>query len=171
MSKERHKRHATWRALGGQPLITLATHVEKELVRELLAVGFEHADVYMRDPADPVSGREIHLERAARGDIQSITFAFDKYRRPAFQIHIQQRNAGAPGDFVRAANLVRRPHQHLYFWGKPWWLPARFWSDRMSRRTVAYLVGKLDQALAFLDDGHRGPNISRSTDSITAKPE
>jgi hypothetical protein len=160
-------RFASWCRLGGKPLLTLASRVEARLVQPLLETGFEWVNVHLRQPDDPVSGSELCLERRTSSDIETIIFNFDKYHRAAFQLHLHRRESLPPHQWVRSANLVRSNRQYLHLWGKPWWMPTRFWSERMAERTVDTLLGHLEQVLAFLERGERGPNISRA---IEAQP-
>ncbi|GGI91767.1 hypothetical protein GCM10007973_30040 [Polymorphobacter multimanifer] len=159
--KSHRIRFSNWRKLGGKPLMTMASLVEQRLVEPLLQDGFEWTDVYLRDPDFPNNGNEIVLERGTGGEIAVIIFNFDKYHRPAFEMHLARREAQPPYAFIHSASLVRRTSQYFHFWGKPWWLPVRFWTEGMSERAVARLAGKLDQALAFVERGECGPNIGR----------
>lgn len=161
-----HKRRFTrWCRLGGEPLITLALLVEERVVSAMTQDGFARAERWWTDPERPVGAGEIVLIREVGEDIEEIIVNFDKYHRPAFQLHLDRRKSAAPYEWVRAANLVARPTQYLYFWGKPWWLPRRFWSKSMSERTVTCIVDRLAEAKAFLDYGRRGRCISRPIDN------
>ena len=104
---------------------------------------------------------EIELERWADVCVDAVTFNFDKYAAPRFQVQLSRRSSEPPHAWVRSANLVRRPSQYLHFWGKPWWLPATLWSEQASRRVVARVESLLAGALAFVDQGERGRHISR----------
>ncbi len=145
----------------------MASLVEARLIQPLLETGFEWVNVCYEDPDIPISGREICLERRISSDIESIVFNFDKYHRAVFQLHLHRRELDPPYRWVRSANLVRNDGQYLHFWGKPWWMPTRFWSERMSEQTVDTVLGHLEQVLAFLERGARGPNISKE---INAEP-
>lgn len=135
--------------------------VEERLLPPYLAAGFERVSVHMRDPADAVSARQICLERFYDTGIDAVIFNFDKYRRPAFQVHLHRREIRPPHPWVRSANLVRKPSQYLYFWGKPWWLPTRYWTERMSANTIECVREMTEAALAFLERGERCHNISK----------
>jgi hypothetical protein len=161
--KPHRKRFANWCRLGGKPLVTLASLVEARLVQPLIETGFGWVDACFWQPDDPVSGSDITLERRTGSEIEEITFNFDKYHRPTFQLHLHRRVFPPPHQWVRSANLVRNNRQYYHFWGKPWWMPTRFWSEHMSERTVDKLAGHFDQMLAFLEHGERGANISRPT--------
>lgn len=156
-----HGQHIKWRSMGGDQMIALAQLIEAKLVEPLQCLGFEWVDVYMGSDRDKVSGREILLERVTGNDIDLISFNFDKYLRPAFQMHIQRRSRMPPYDFIFSANLVKNDRQYIYFWGKPWWFPKKLWSKKMSVRAVEKVALLQDQCLDFLKNGQRGPNISR----------
>jgi hypothetical protein len=59
---------------------------------------------------------------------------------------------------------VARRSQYYHFWGKPWWLPTRLWSDAGSLRTIGKVASRLEQLVRFLEHGEIGPNISRGVD-------
>lgn len=139
----------------------LSTLVVSELVPLLEAHGFCRVAHSLRQPDQPVSGRELELERWGAESVDTVTFNFDKYGAPRFQVQLSRRSADPPHAWVRSANLVRRPSQYLHFWGKPWWLPEGLWSERASRRVVGRMEHVLPDALAFLDHGERGLHISR----------
>lgn len=163
VQKPHRTRFANWCRLGGRPLMTLASLVEVRLVHPLVEAGFERVNASFWQPDDPVPGSEIALERRTGSEIEEITFNFDKYRSPAFQLHLHRREIRPPHQWVRSAAVVRSNRQYYHFWGKPWWVPTRFWSERMSERTVDKLAGHFDQMLAFLEHGERRANISRPT--------
>lgn len=157
-----HKgRFTRWCRLGGEPLITLAVLVEERVVSAMTQDGFVRAERSWTDPEWPVGAGEIVLIREVGEDTQEFAVNFDKYHRPAFQLHLHRRNTATPHEWVRSASLVAQPSQYFYFWGKPWWLPRRFWSKSMSERTVTRVVDRLGEAKAFLDHGLRGRCISR----------
>lgn len=147
------KRFTTWCHLGGTPLIDFATAIQKEVVAPLLESGFQRVARFMEDPTDPVPARQIRLERRREGEIDGVTFNFDKHRRPSCQIHIERRVIGARGAWLRAGNVVKRPTHYICFWGAPWWLPARFWTPSSSRKVARSLRALVPVMLAFLDDG------------------
>lgn len=141
------------------------------LVPHLESAGFERVDVHLRDPEWPVSGNELALERSVGALIDSVTFNFEKYRTPRFQVHAARRQAAAPHEFVRSCNLVARRTQYYHFWGKPWWLPTRLWPNKGSTRAVSAVLIRIDQLLRYLEAGERGPNISRAvlaSEGVTA---
>ena len=156
-----NSRFTSWCNLGGPTLTSMGRLVEERLLPFYLAAGFERVFVHLRDPADAVNGREICLERSCGNEIDVVLFNFDKQRRPAFQVHLHRREIGSPHTWVRAANLVRRPSQYLHFWGKPWWLPTRYWTEHMSASTVKCVGEITDGALAFLERDERCRNISK----------
>lgn len=139
----------------------MSSLVESAVVPIVESAGFKRVDIRLCDPEWQVSGSEIALERADGTLIDAITFSFEKYRTPRFQIHAARRGADAPHEFVRSCNLVARPTQYYHFWGKPWWLPTGLWSERRSRRTVGKVSMRIDQLLRYLETAERGPNISR----------
>jgi hypothetical protein len=121
--------------------------------------GFERVGISLNDPEMPVPSDSMEFERSANGEIDSVTVAFAKYGEPKFQIHFSRREKEPPNSFVRAANLVRGPNRYYDFWGKPWWLPRRFWIDRAAVHVVNRIVPMLAQVLEFLEQGHRGANV------------
>lgn len=157
------KRFTTWCHLGGTPLIDFATAIQKEVVAPLLESGFQRVARYMEDPTDPVPARQIRLERRREGEIDGITFNFDKHRRPACQIHIERRVKGKGGEWLRAANVVKRPTQYICFWGAPWWLPVRLWTPLRSRKTAQRLRDLTPDMLTFLDEGRSSRHLRLTT--------
>lgn len=154
-------RFANWCKLGGTSLTSMGRLVEDELLPLYLAANFERVSAHMRDPTDVVSARQICLERACDNKIDSVVFNFNKYRRPTFQVHLHRREIELPHSWVRAANLVSRTSQYLHFWGKPWWMPARYWTEQMSANTIVCVGEMTEVALAFLERGERCRNISK----------
>jgi hypothetical protein len=154
-------RFRKWQNLAPPQTRFVASAVESTIVPVLESAGFERVDVHLRDPEWPVSGSELALERGDGTLIDSVTFNFEKYRTPRFQVHAARRRATAPHEFVRSCNLVARAVQYYHFWGKPWWLPTRLWTENGSKRTVGVVLTKIDQLLRYLEAGERGPNISR----------
>jgi hypothetical protein len=169
MPKTPEARFATWCRLGGPQLIDLADQVSSVLVPIFVENGFSRVATYMRDPADMVSAREIRLERSREEEIEGVTINFDKFRRPRFQVSVDRRHAAEAHDWVRAANIVKRPRQDICFWGSPWWLPTRLWSPACSRRIVKRLRATAPDMLAFLDDGQRSRYLRVTADAICAK--
>jgi|GEM_PF-4743855 len=138
----------------------LANLVEEQLVPAYLAAGFHRAAIYMNDPMEVVSGREVHLERQENGVIQFVTLNFDKYRRPAFQMHIGCRGTNSNRTWIRSANVVKRRGQLLHSWGKPIWLPVQWWTEGMSSRVINRLVAMTPEVLAFLEGGQPSRRLS-----------
>lgn len=163
--RQHHGRLTNWCRLGGEPLLTLAGLVEERLVPPLIERGFEWAETSWADLDQPVGGGEINLVRRLGNEIDDIVFNFDKHHRPAFQVHLTRRKAAFPHTWIRSGNLVQRPSEYLHFWGKPWWLPTRFWTAHDSQRLVEQLTGHLNRALTFLENGVRSRNISRRPDT------
>ena len=136
-------RFTNWCNLGGPPLISMGRLIKEELLPSYLAADFKRVFVRLHDPTDAVSAREICLQRSCGNEIDVVTFNFDKYHRPSFQVHLHRRETRSPHSWVRAGNLVRTPSQYLHFWGKPWWSPTRLCSnaipDRAMRQTCSGL--------------------------------
>jgi hypothetical protein len=147
----------------------MSTAVSSELVPVFESFGFERVNIHLGDPEVPVSGSELTLERVSGGVVDSITFNFEKYRTPRFQLHASRREAAAPHQFIRSCNLVARGSQYYHFWGKPWWLPTRLWSECGSKRTIESVSSRLFQLIRYLDTGERGPNISRPRATLLAQ--
>jgi hypothetical protein len=160
-------RFTNWCKLGGDPLMVMGRVVEEQILPSYFSAGFERVSMRLRDSKNAVSGREICLERFSDKEIDSVIFNFDKYRRPTFQIRLIRREIAPPHTFVRSANLVRKPSQYLHFWGKPWWLPTRYWTERMSANTVERVREMTEGALAFLERGERCRNISKPVSGRT----
>jgi len=164
MSRSRSNQEARfekWQRLAPRDTRLLTTLVASQVVPRLEAQGFNRVSHSLRQPDQSVSGREIELERWAGDSVDTVTFNFDKYAAPRFQVQLSRRSSEPPHAWVRSANLVRHPSQYLHFWGKPWWLPAALWSERASRRVIACVESALPDALAFVDHGERGRHISR----------
>lgn len=113
------RRFTTWCKLGSAPLTTFGRLVEERLVTPFLAAGFERVEVHGCDATYPVGGSEILLERPKDGDVQAVSFTFDKRHNPAVQIHLLRWAAGPPHARVRYASVVKRSRQYARFWGKP----------------------------------------------------
>ena len=155
------KRFRKWQNLAHARTRFLSTQVETTLAAWFEQQGFLRVDLNLSDPQWPVRGSEIVLERVVGEQVDVVTFNFDKYRTPRFQLHAQRRVQAPPHEFVRSCNLVARRSQYYHFWGKPWWLPTRFWSDSGSLRTIGQVSPRLEQLVRFLEHGEIGPNISR----------
>lgn len=139
----------------------LSDNIEATLVPKVLSAGYEVQDLFFGDRKDRVSPSEIHFERVEGERINYVTFSFDKYRRPKFQVHFGSRQIVAPFALLSRGNLVSKSGEYYHFWGKPWWLPNSMWSDRCSTNVVQTVAAKLDQVFDYLQTGARGPNISR----------
>jgi hypothetical protein len=169
MAKTSEARFAKWCRLGGPQLVNLADQVSSVFVPIFLENGFARVSIYMRDPADTVSVREIRLERACGEEIEGVTINFDKYRRPCFQVSVDRRRANGAKEWVRAANIVKRPKQYICFWGSPWWLPRPLWSPARSQSVVGRLTAIAPDMLTFLDDGQRSRYLRVTADAIYGK--
>ncbi len=156
------KRLAKWRNLAPPETRLVIDCALEHLVPALEAESFERVGCSHWDATEPAAGSEILLERVAGDYVDTVTFNFEKYRRPSLQIQCARRELMEPYKLVRSANLVRRNTQYYYFWGKPWWLPARLWPASASRRSLEKAKSHLGQVSRFLASGERGPNISRS---------
>ena len=160
MTSSQTKRFAKWLNLAPPQTRYLGSRVESSLVPPLEKLGFTWAsDIQL------TSGRELEFERAVGEFVDTVTFNFDKYRAPRFQVQIARRAASPPNAFVRSCNLVASAKLYLYFWGKPWWYPTAYWPNHRTDRVVEALERHMAQAANFLESGARGPNISRPTSS------
>ena len=160
MTLSQTKRFAKWLNLAPPQTRYLGSRVESTLVPILEQLGFSWPSDSQR-----TSGRELELERAIGECVDTVTFNFDKYRDPRFQVHVARRAAAPPNAFVRSCSLVANAKQYLYFWGKPWWYPTAYWPEHRADRVIEAIGRHLDQAARFLESGERGPNISKPTDS------
>lgn len=133
--------------------------VEERVVSFFEKSGFDRVDIVLNRPDQPVPVNEIRLERTISDKIDSISVSFTKRGEPRFQIGFSRRELKFPNEFVVSACLVKKQTQYYYFWGKPWWIPLRLWSDTNSSKTVAGIVPLLPQILEFLDQRGRGKNI------------
>lgn len=161
-SIEPSKRFANWCKLAPLPTKTLAHRVENVLVPAYVAAGFHRTAIFLNNPADPVSGREINLERAMGDDVAYVTFSFDKYRMPRFQIRVGRVRPKQDPTWVWSANVVKKRSQYFYFWGKPWWLPVGWWSNGMTSRLIERVLAKTPEVLVFLEEGRRSSSLSQS---------
>lgn len=143
----------------------LSEQIIEKVVPVLETQGFRAVGIYLGDPDQSVSGGDLRFERLVADKIDSVTFNFEKYRRPGVQVHFARRSAAPPHEFILSGNLVARRWQYFYFWGKPWWYPTRFWPHRSVLRTVDLILGRLQQAIVFMEQGKRGPNISKEVRS------
>jgi len=160
----KHKsRFHRWQNLAPKPTRELSGHVERLLAPTLEGEGFCWVDNYFGGFEEPVGGRDIRFERRGFEYIDSIDISFDKYNSPSFQMSFSRRAMVPPYEFLRAGNLVKRPKQYYYRWGKRWFVPLSMWHESDSLSTVEAVCFKVSQILDFLGNGRRGPNISRST--------
>lgn len=158
---QQSKRFKKWQNLCPPQTRVLSSAVVNRLVPQLQALGFQRVDVIRQQADWPVRGSEIELERTHQEIIDSVAIKFEKYRTPRVQIHVSSREIVPPHTFIRSANLVARHNQYYYWWGKPWWLPTRWWSDHASKRTMDKIESRLGQLVQFLEGAEIGPNISR----------
>jgi hypothetical protein len=143
----------------------LSEQIMEKVVPALETQGFRGVGICLGDPDQPVSGGDLRFERRVADKIDSVTFNFEKYRTPSVQVHLARRGAAPPHEFILSGNLVSRPWQYYHFWGKPWWYPTRFWPHRSVVRTVELILGRLQQAVDFLEQGKRGSGISKEVRS------
>lgn len=163
--KTRFKKWQNFQSARGRHFTSL---VESQLVPKLLDAGFERVNLHLKDSANPVSGREIELERWTEAHVDSVWFGFDKYHRPNVRVLGQRRFVAPPHKFIRSAYLVERSSQRFLVWGKPWWLPERFWSEQASHRTIRKIECRLGQMLEFLESGTVGDGINRDALDLLA---
>jgi hypothetical protein len=159
-ARRHRERHLRWRNLTPSVTRVLSSLVNELLVPTLESRGFRYVGFHLGDANDSVSGSDISLERHDGKYLDSVTFNFEKYKSPRFQIHLSRRGASAH-DFIHSGNLVSKGTQYYHFWGKPWWLPTRLWPEAAAKRTVKKIEACLDQAVRFIEDGTRGDNISK----------
>lgn len=165
MAKTPEARFATWCRLGGPSLISLAEQVSSAFIPIFTEQGFARVSIYMCDPSDTILAREIRLERLREEEIEGVTISFDKYHRPSFQVRVERLRTIGTMDWVRAANVVRRPQQHICFWGSPWWLASRLWTPARSQRAVERLCVIAPDMLAFLEDGQLSRHLRVTADT------
>lgn len=142
--------------------MAMADLVEEVLVAKLVDQGFSRVSIFYGDPQNRVLGREIHLELTEGTDTLSVTFNFDKWRLPRFQVHLARRSKR--DQIVWSANLVRKSTQFYHFWGKPFWWPSRLWSQRKTKLVVRDVEARLPEAINFLERGKRSSPISPALD-------
>jgi len=159
-ARRHRERHVRWRSLTPSVTRVLSSLVNELLVPAFESRGFRYVGFHLGDANDSVSGSDIHLERQDGKYLDSVTLNFEKYKSPRFQVHLSRRSASTH-EFIHSGNLVARRTQYYHFWGKPWWLPSKFWSEAAATRTVKKIGGCLDQAVRFIEDGSRGANISK----------
>jgi hypothetical protein len=159
-SRKHADRFARWCRLGGPRLQLLADQVETTLLPFWLSAGFLRCDTYPGE-SEPVSAQEIVLARLSDDQISCVTFIFDKYHRPAFQVNLLRGKIAPPHQIMIVGNLVARPSRHLQFWGKPWWWPTSLWPALMTRKQVARVAARQADALVFMETGVRSRAISK----------
>jgi hypothetical protein len=138
----------------------MSEQLASQLIPVIEAAGFVKVDVELGEASSPVAGSDLQFERTRDDHIEVIHVFFDKYTRPRFQVGVHRNARSQPHELLSSAYLVKRPNEHYHVWGKPWWLPTRFWSERRSKKTVRRVVEFLGQGIRFLETGERGPNIS-----------
>lgn len=158
------QRFRRWQNLCPPATRFLSSKVDQELVPIVEAQGFARVDICFGDAEWTVSGNEIALERVSADLVDSFTFSFEKYRSPRFQVHFSRRSTDESRAFVRSGSLVPRASKYYHFWGKPWWFPSRFWTERASARTIAEVATRLSESFRFLDSGERGSSVSKRVD-------
>ena len=159
-------KRANWLRMTPPPTRRLADAISASFLPPLTDAGFLEVACWYGDRELTVSGREIRLERPANGMIDSVHIAFDKYRSPRLQISVARRDPKNPIHAVRGANITKSPRKYYSWWGKPWWLSTRLWSEQSSAQVAEQLVDITPQILAFLERGQRGANIGRSAPGI-----
>ena len=157
------QRFENWQRLAPPQTRLLCALVVDRVVPCLASLGFHAVQCTLGNPEWEVSGREVELERSGEGVVDTVTFNFDKHRRPRFQVHASRRSAQPPHPYVRAGNLVARASQYYHFWGKPWWLPSTLWSLVGAERTATEVATHIGQLVAMLENGERGRHVSRAT--------
>ena len=91
-----------WQRLAPPSTRLLSSLVASQLVPLLEAQGFTRVSHTLRQPDQPVAGREIELERWNDGCVDTVTFNFDKYRAPRLQVQLSRRSSEQPHAWVRA---------------------------------------------------------------------
>jgi hypothetical protein len=160
-ARRHREKHVRWRNLTPGLTRILSSLINESLVPALESRGFRYVGCHLGEPADTVAASDVHLERRDQEHIDSVTFNFEKYKSPRFQVHISRRKADAPHDFVHSGNLVSKSSQYYHFWGKPWWLPSKFWSESAAKLTIESIGNRLDQVVLLIEEGVRGKNISK----------
>jgi hypothetical protein len=164
MARPGSARFAKWLRLCPPKTRALASRLEAVVLPALASQGFERVDVELRRSGDKVPGNVIELERWSSDVVDSLTFRFDKYLGPRFQVHGTRRIAGAANTLLRGANLVERPPQYYRFWGKAWWLPAGLWPAASVDATIDQVLNGIADLVRFLETGDRGRHVSRAVD-------
>lgn len=149
-----------WLRLQKQPTRVLGALVEERLLPVLEEQGFVRVTCTLIDPDWKESAYDLWLERVTGDRFDFVTVAMDNRGAPRFQVRCGTRHVSESFEWVRSANLIHRPGRFVHFWGKPWWRPYFTWTDGSSARTVTKVAALLPQVLRFLEDGHRGRNLS-----------
>ncbi|MEW6598741.1 hypothetical protein ACVSQ4_28100, partial [Klebsiella pneumoniae] len=156
-----HKRRfRRWQSNTRRETRVLSELLEEKFVAVFLGSRFEWVGVNLTRPDWPVDTKEIVLERANSDLIDYVVVNFEKHSAPRFQIHFGRRRNTVDNEFIRSGNLVKNPHEYYHFWGKPAWLPTRFWSDNSAQRVVSTVTSMVDEIIAFIEFGEKGENIS-----------
>ena len=161
MALSQQKRLRKWLNLAPLKTRHLGSCVEQVLVPSLERLGFDLPTNRGLLTEHLVLGRELELERKGGEYVDTVTFSFDKYRRPRFQIYCARRAVAPPHAFLRSCNLVANNMQYYYFWGIPWWYPTAWWSNNRSDLLINFIEGRLAQLDRFLASADSGPNISK----------
>jgi hypothetical protein len=144
----------------------MSEQLTDQLTPVLVAAGFVQVDVDMGEESSPVAGNELQFERTRGDHIDVILVFFDKYAAPRFQVSLNQRTRS---ELLGSAHLVERPSQYYHWWGKPWWLPSRFWTEGGAKRTVRQVVESVGQGIRYLETNERGPNISKRSGGVLVR--
>jgi hypothetical protein len=126
----------------------------------LIAAGYQLVDRHLQGTGSPTEPDELCFERVTGDELEIMSFVFGKHGMPRFHLRLARKKLAPPNEFVRTAYLVRSQKRYCDEWGKPYGLPLFLWPDFLAEKAVKSAVGKLDQALRFLESGERGPNIS-----------
>jgi hypothetical protein len=140
----------------------MVTLVLTSVVDQMREHGFRGVDFALGDPEWVIEGGEIHLERRVGDDLDFVLISFGRDGALFFGILFGRRKAQPPHEWIRSGELVHRQGQRSCFWGKPWYVPAAFWSDAAMQRTVSAVRLRLPQVLTFLDTAETGPNVTAS---------
>ena len=159
-----YKRRQKWLNGLADVARNLAEQIEAVLAESLKAVGFRVVPYTLNDPKKLVERSDIVLEKECEFGVCNVHLSFDKYDRPAFQINLIKRDNSEEWQILDSSNLVANNKQFVYFWGKPWWVPAFFWSKKSSRNLVEKISRLIFQIEAFFESGERGKNISHKVE-------
>ncbi|NRB25798.1 hypothetical protein [Shewanella sp.] len=155
------KRRRKW--INSIPATTksLANEIDGNLVKKLRENGFELVPYCMGDTKNLVDKSESYLEKKDEHFTYCISIMFDKYDRAAFQVNLLKRESERLHNIVDSSNLVASNNQFVYFWGKPWWIPSAFWSEKSSSNLISKICSYSTQILDFFETGKRGSQLSR----------